>query len=173
MDEVKGGVPVLGKLTVDLGEAGEETLNLDNIVPITGDLSEEFARQPSLYAYVAMMSANCESLYGAAKAGTERTKALTDKEVRRKAKADPTVKYTEAQIANLITLDKDVEEAEVTEAGYRYQYLVLRALTNAMDMRAQMLISLGAHIRAESEQTGMLIRDTKAKLDELKRQKPG
>lgn len=164
-----GGIPFLGKLKIDLGEAGEEVLDLDNIVPIAGDLSEEFSRQPSLYAYIAMMAANAEALYGAAKAGTERTKARTDRDIRKRAKAIDE-KVTENVVFNRVLMDDDVEEAEETEMAYRYQYLVLKALTNAMDQRAQMLISLGAHLRAEAEQTGMLVRETKSKLDELKRQ---
>lgn len=171
MEETRqGGVPILGDITVELGEAGQEVLHLDNIVPILGNLSEEFARQPSLYAYIAMMAAQCEALYGASKAGTERTKARADKRIRQQARTHDE-KVTEGLVANRVVLDDDVEEAEEIEASYRYQYLVLKALTQAMDQRAQMLISLGAHLRAESEQTGMLIRDTKSKLDELKRQK--
>lgn len=166
-----GGIPLLGRVEIDLGEdVGTEVLELDSIVPITENLSEEFARQPSLYAYIAMMTANIEALWAAAKAGSERTRARADQDIRAKAKrADE--KVTEAMVANRIILDKDVIEAEEIEAAYRYQYLVLRALTSSMDQRAQMLISLGAHLRAESEQTGMLVRDTRAKLDELRQQR--
>jgi hypothetical protein len=72
-------------------------------------------------------------------------------------------------VSNRVILHDDVVEAEEIELGHRHQYLMMRALVNSMDQRAQMLISLGAHLRAEADQTGMLIRDTKAALEDIKR----
>lgn len=157
----------LGKMDVVIGE-DEIVLDLDNLIPVGEDLGTEFSNQASKYAYVAMLAAQTESLYNGAKRGLERTKARIDKEVREKARLHDE-KVTETVVFNRVLMSDEVEEAEDVESSYRYQYLMLRAVTSAMEMRAQMLISLGAHLRAESEQTGMLIKDTKAKLEEIKR----
>lgn len=163
--------PLLGTVTVVIGDGEDQELALDELVPIEEeDLSEEFRTQPARYAYVAMLAAQAESMWNAAKQGTERTKARAD-DAERTAARDAQEKVTEAIIANRVLVRDDVQEAEEIEAGYRYQFLLMRAIVQSMDQRAQMLISLGAHLRAESEQTGMLIRDTKARLEELASQK--
>lgn len=161
--------PLLGTVAIELGEDGVQELELDNLVPIEeDDLSEEFRTQPARYAYVAMLAAQAESLWMSAKHSTERIRAKADDEERADARGE---KVTETMIANRVLLREDVEEAWDVEAAYRYQYLVLKAVVMSMDQRAQMLISLGAHLRAEADQTGMLIRDTKARLDQLASEK--
>lgn len=161
--------PVLGKLTIDMGteEPEEVTLDLDVFIPINDNLSEEFSRQPSLYAYLAMLAAQTEALYQAAKTETERVKARADKNVREEALED-NEKITEPAVAKRIILKDSVQEAEEDEANYRFQHLMMKAIVTAMEQRAQMLISLGAHLRAEADQTGMLIKDTRSRLDSLR-----
>lgn len=166
----EGTKPVLGVVTVNTITGEEEVLILDKIVPIGDDLSTEFGRQPSLYAYVAMISAQVESMWLQAKRQTARVKAEADKRVRDKARALDE-KVTETIVSNRVLMDDEVEEAEETELAYHYQYLLMKAIVASMDQRAQMLISLGAHLRSEAEQTGMLIRDTKARLDEARKSK--
>lgn len=160
-------MPKLGMLAIVLGE-DEEVLKLDDIVPIGQDLSEEFSHQSSLYAYIAMIGAQVESAWMRAKQETERTKARIDKQVRQLAAAAGE-KITETMVSNRVLLHDDVIEAEEIELGQRYQYMMMKAIINSMDQRAQMLISLGAHLRAEADQTGMLIRDTKTALEAIKR----
>jgi hypothetical protein len=47
--------------------------------------------------------------------------------------------------------------------------MVMKSLTKAMEMKAEMLISLGAHHRAEYNQTGMhMSEDVKASLREYR-----
>jgi hypothetical protein len=166
MEMTSTGVPVLGQVSIVVGD-DEDILELDKIVPIGDDLSEEFSRQPSLYAYVAMLSAQAESAWGTSKQETERTKARIDKVVRDRARQNDE-KVTESVVYNRVLMNDEVKEAEETEAAYRYQFLVMKAIVQSMDQRAQMLISLGAHLRAEAEQTGMIIKDTKARLDAIK-----
>lgn len=162
--------PKLGIVKVSTFDKDEEVLLLDKIIPIDNDLSEEFSRQPSLYAYVAMIEAQVESLWYSAKRDTARAKAEADKRIRDKARAMDE-KITEAVVANRMLLDDDVKNAEDSEAAYHYQYLVMKSIVASMDQRAQMLISLGAHLRAEADQTGMLIRDAKTRLDSAKQGK--
>jgi hypothetical protein len=159
--------PKLGMLAISFGE-DEEILKLDEIVPIGQDLSDEFSRQPSLYAYVAMIAAQTESMWMEAKQETERVKARTDKQVRQLANATGE-KITETMVSNRVILHDDVIAVEEEELSQRLQYMLMKAIVNSMEQRAQMLISLGAHLRAEADQTGMLIKDTKAALEAIKR----
>lgn len=158
--------PLLGQMTISLGEE-EQTLNLDEIVPISADLSDEFSRQPSLYAYVAMLSAQAEAAWAMAKRDAERERADSDQIIREEARAREE-KITEGIVSSRVTLDPAVQKAEEEEAEYRYQYLLIKAVVQAMDQRAQMLISLGAHLRAEADMSGMIIRDAKSRLEAIK-----
>lgn len=163
-------VPLLGKLTIEhMGaeEPEEVTLDLDMFIPINDNLSEEFSRQPSLYAYLAMLAAQTDALYQAAKTETQRVRAQVDQRIREDAKDDGE-KVTEAIVDKRVVLDGKVQEAEDTESNYRYQFMMMKVVVAAMEQRAQMLISLGAHLRAEADQTGMLIHDAKTHLDSLR-----
>ena len=156
----------LGELTLSFGSEGEVTVNLDEYVPIDeNNLVHEFANQASAYAYLAVLGAQAEANWLDAKRLVERVRAETDKEVRRDLANE---KVTEGKIAAEIELRKGYQDAVENELSCRAQHLVLRAVVSSMEQRAQMLISLGAHLRQESNMTGMLVNDAKAKLDALK-----
>lgn len=159
----------LGLYVLYLGNDKIE-LDLDNMVPIGDDLSVEFTQQPSLYAYIATLAARAEAEWGDAKNALARMGAQTDKEVRRDL-AMSNEKVTEGKVEAEVELRRGYQEAADFELECREQYLVMRALTRTFDMRAQMLISLGAHLRAESEQTGMLVAETKARLNDIAKRK--
>ncbi len=160
---------LLENITIDVGDDEEIELALNDLVPISiEDLSQEFTDQPSLYAYIAMLSARAEGCWIDAKTHLERVYATSDKAVRRNLLSGD-AKVTEAMVkAGVIGCD-DYQEAQEYELTCHEQYLIMKGLTKAMDQRAQMLISLGAHLRAEADQTGMLIRDTKAMMDTIKK----
>lgn len=159
----------LGKMDIDVGN-GEVELDLDSIIPIHDNLSAEFSEQPSLYAYIAMLAARAEACWLDAKRQLDETRATTDKEVRMDLAASGE-KFTEAKVTAEITMRKGYREAIEYELATHEQWLIMRALEQTMAQRAQMLISLGAHLRAESEQAGMLIRETKTKLDTYRTRK--
>lgn len=141
-------------------------LPLEQIIPISGDLSEEFTRQPSLYAYVATLAARVEAEWLDSKTSRERVYASTDKEVRKDLRLSE-IKATEPLVKAEVLLRRGYVEAQDYEIECREQFLIMQAIVRTLDMRAQMLISLGAHLRAEAEQTGMLIKDTKKKLRDI------
>lgn len=158
----------LGLFEVYISDEEIIDLELDGIVPITNDLNKEFTGQPSAYAYIAMLAARAEAAWRDSKVMAERVYAETDGEVRRDLKlADE--KVTEGKVAQEIKLRCGYQEAQDNEIWMHEQHLIMKALTNAMAQRAQMLISYGAHLRAEGDQTNMLIKDTKKKLDKLTR----
>lgn len=152
----------LGTYDVILAEHGlpEVQLDLDELIPISSDLNQEFIEQPSLYAHIAMLAAQAEAFWIDAKRHQEGVYAETDKEVRLDLLRDDE-KITEGKVSAGVKLRRGYIEAQNYELDCREQYLIMRALERTMDMRAQMLISLGAHLRAEAQQTDMLIKQTK------------
>lgn len=160
----------LGAISLVDVEEYEIELDLDAIVPITDDLTTEFKEQPSLYAYVAVLAARAEALWLDSKRYSEQIYAETDKEVRTDL-AMSGEKTTEGRVAQEIQLRRGYRDALDNELDCHEQHLIMRALTRAMDMRAQMLISLGAHLRTEAEQTGLLINQTKAAIDKVRQAK--
>jgi hypothetical protein len=156
----------LGDLEIDVGE-GTVTLCLDDVIPISEDISQEFTDQPSLYAYIAILAAQAEACWRESKRSTEEETAQLDKNVRQDLMANGE-KITEGKVAAEVKLRRGYRDAVDYEMECHEQYLIMRAVENAMSQRAQMLISLGAHLRAEAAQTGMIIKDTKDKLDQYR-----
>ena len=152
--------------SIDVGD-GDVKLDLHAIVPITDDLTLEFQRQPSLYAYISVLAARAEACWLDSKRELDRTYASMDKDVRRDLALAPG-KVTEAMVEAEIKLRKGYNQAQIYELDCREQHLVMQAITRAMEMRAQMLMSLGAHLREEARQTGMYIKDVKETLSEIR-----
>lgn len=159
--------PELGTIEVMMWEGETTELDLDAMVPISKDLITEFRDQASLYAYVAMMTADAEALWLEAKMETAEVKADTDKEVRQDLLQNGE-KVTEDKVKAEVEVRRGYKECKRAEIDARAQMLILRAVERSLDQRAQMLISLGAHLRAEADQTGMLIKDTKETLQQIK-----
>lgn len=153
----------LGKLTVELGEDEEIELNADELLVIGADLSMEFTRQASSYAYVAMLAARADGIWQETKRDLDEVYAKTDREVRRDFLTSGD-KITEDKVKQGVRLRRGYIEAAMEELFYREQHLVMKALERSMDMRSSMLISLGAHLRAEAQATGMVIKDFKETL---------
>ncbi len=143
-------------------------IDLNKYVPIDPDrLIDEFAKQPAAYAYLATLSAQVEAEYLDAKRTAERVYAETDSNVRGLLTSQGT-KFTESGVKALIEQSESYRAAVDNETQARAQMLVLKAIITAMEQRAQMLISLGAHLRMEADMTGMSIKSVREKLDELK-----
>lgn len=160
------GLPKLGDIEVAL-EDSTINVNLDDLLPIGDDVSTEFREQPSLYAYIAMLAADAESLWRESKRLMDEVYAETDKAVRDELQVYDK-RITENKVAAEVEIRRGYLDAKQYEHDCRQQYLIMRVLQDAMEMRADMLISLGAHERAEAKQTGMLIKKTKEQLDEIK-----
>jgi len=153
----------LGKLEVHLGDNETVHLDLDEIVPIDDDIDVEFTQQPSRYAYVAMVAARSEAQASDAKNYVAEIYAQTDREVRSDLDGQG-IKITEARVNSEVLLRRGYSEAKEYQQECYEQHLVMRVVTRALEMRADMLVSLGAHLRAEASQTGMYIRTDSDKL---------
>lgn len=117
-------------------------------------LSDEFAGQAARYGYFAAIAAGAETMYRAAKRRAEVVYAEADEEIRREF-AESGKKVTEAVVKAAIMLDEDYCEAVEQELDLLYNYKLLQALVNAFEQRANMLQSLGAHVRHEYDMTDM------------------
>lgn len=157
----------LGTVEIAL-ETGEVEIDLDDIIPISDDISTEFREQPSLFEYVAMLAADAESLWRESKRLTEEVYAETDAIVRDEFD-NRGERTTEKRVESEVQGRRGYREAVRFELMCHKQHLIMRVLQQSLEMRADMLISLGAHLRAEAQQTGMLIKKTKERLDELRK----
>jgi len=143
----------------------EELLQIDQT-----DLSEEFATQAARYGYFAVLVAAVEADYKQAKHATELMYADTDNLVRQEMK-EAGLKTTEAAIKSAILLDEDYCQVLDRELAALRDYKLLSALVRALEQRASMLQSLGAHVRHEYDMTDMTIKDSVDKLSKATKDK--
>lgn len=122
------------------------------------DLDTEFRTQATWFAFFAKELAEADYQLARAKAVRERVYAECDLDYRADYNSDD-IKYTEAIIRSEVVLDKAYKEAREYEMEIQRQYNTLKSIVNALDQRASMLISLGAHRRAELDMTGLHIKD--------------
>lgn len=122
------------------------------------DLDKEFRDQAAWFAFFAKELAEVDYQVARAKAIKDKVYAECDLDYRADYDSEGT-KYTEAIIRSEVMLDKAYNEARGYEMEMQKQYGILKSIVNALDQRASMLISLGAHRRAELDMTGLHIKD--------------
>lgn len=122
------------------------------------DLDTEFRTQAGWYAFFSNQLAMADFKASQAKAAKERAYAAADLYYREDY-TDKSLKITESAIRSEVLLDDeyaDTIEAENVALAKRAE---LQHIVRALAQRADMLISLGAHRRAELDMTGMSIRE--------------
>jgi len=145
------------------------TIDVDALMDIrTEDLTTEFAEQASLLAYVSTLAAEAEAEWGYVKRELEEVQARIYADVREDLLSVPGDKVTEAKINSEVVRTKGYIEAVEAEIEAKMQYRILRGLVDAMSQRGSMLQSLGAQLRAELDQTGMVTRELKDLLSDVK-----
>lgn len=151
LDQVQGNEVKLGERTykIDL----QRDIGIDGSV-----LSDEFAEQPTLYVYYAMLCARADANAKLAKIELEEIEAETDNKVREEAKQHGD-RVTENSVKSRVTVDSQVKEAKRKYMNAQSIYTDLRTLEASFKMRADMLIRLGAQQRAEMDMTGMNMRE--------------
>jgi hypothetical protein len=134
------------------------------------NLTAEFAHQASLYAFFATIQADAERELAHTALEKEQEYASAD-EYHRRSLEKKEQKYTEAVIRSLVMRDEDYEKAYNAYALAQQEVDILKAIVRALQMRAEMLISLGAQLRQEYSMTGMNVRDNayKAAIDDAKK----
>lgn len=138
------------------------------------NISEELAKQAGLYAYFATQMAYAEHTQARAAISKDASYADADDYYRKELAYDFKAtgrKLTEAVVRAAVIQDEDYQTAAAVETRAKLDYRLLRVLCQALEMRATMLQSLGAHLRHELDMTGMNIRDRQyqAQISDVKR----
>lgn len=146
----------------------EFEVDLDALLDINEqDLSTEYSRQASRYASFATRLAMLDHNVSRARAALEQERAVADTFWRDDMK-NKGVKYTETVIASIVAVDDTVMKAEANYHSAVQQRDYVRAIVRALEMRAEMLISLGATLRQEASMTGMRINEVDDTLNRVK-----
>ncbi len=135
------------------------TINLADILEIHEvELTKHFAEQASIFGHFSIQLAEADRLFGIAKMMAEQQYAEADSYYRDEHN-EAEEKYTEPSIRAEIALDGDYQKALDKQRNAMHNVAVLKAVVNALKMKAEMLISMGAHLRQEYDMTGMTIRE--------------
>lgn len=135
-------------------------IDLENVFHVEeADLSREFMQQASMYAYFAVAQVDAEYNANTVELDKDQEEARADAEFRTQLEITGK-KYTEAVVRGLIVVDESVSEKAQKLNDARYQQKLLKAICSALEMRAQMLQSLGSHLRHEYEQTGLTTKES-------------
>ena len=114
-------------------------------------LDEEFTRLPSDLAYYNQLFANAQRRYMLAKMDVERVEARLTIEVRETlamaagSSRGPTVDAVKAEVASR----KDYQDAHLAEIDAEIEAGRLKGVLEALRTKRDMLIQLGANVRAE------------------------
>jgi hypothetical protein len=148
-------------------------INLDELLEIHEEnLISEYAKQASFYAYYGTLYNRADRSVMELDAKKESLYAEIELDYREEYKDEKT---TEGKIKSLVLTDESYAK-QLTKYNYAiYRKGIMRTLMDALKMRADMLVSMGAHLRAEYEQTGMnmkrdkFLEDFEASLDKIKK----
>lgn len=150
------------KVTIKDGDE-ERVLDLTDLFRIDEtNLTKEFTEQASLYGYFGVLMAKAEHEAAVRDLGKDQEYAVADLDWRAEME-EAGKKYTEALIRNTVLSDEEYQRISIQAAEAEFDYKLLKAIVSALQQRAEMLISLGAHIRHELDQTGMSIREREFK----------
>lgn len=136
------------KLKLEVGDKTWEG-NIKDVVAINeGSLNEEFTKQPSLYAWFAVLSEIANAEVYDKEFQLSRLEANLNKEKRAQLDGDGK-KVTEAMVKAEVESDNKyvVLRQEILES--QRQYGILKALVKALDTKKDMLMQLGSHKRQE------------------------
>ena len=155
--------------SITLSFPGEPEIYVSSILHIDGeDLSNEYASQASVYGWIATMVADAELGYNKLKHEREIQYAEAYDAIRYDYE-NRGEKFTEAKLNASVALDELYIKAKKWEREAEHKYKTYKLILDAMKMRADMLISLGAHLRAEQYMTGMKINQSNVKLERAAR----
>lgn len=122
------------------------------------NLTREFSRQASLYAFFATLQADAEYELANASLDKDQAYAVAD-DKNRKYMDKREMKYTEPVIKSLVIRDEDYQAKYDDWAWAEHEVEALKAIVKALQMRAEMLVSMGAQLRQEYNMTGMNVRE--------------
>jgi len=143
----------IGGKEVDVGDL----LSIDET-----DLSSEYAAQAARFAYVAVLKAQAKREWGEAERARKENEANAFVDYKSDMTQIPegSKTITDGFAKQLVDSDPEVNDLKKQEIQAEYGYRVLEALSDALSQRAQMLISLGADLRQEMDQTSMHLNES-------------
>lgn len=166
------------KITVIDEKIKKRTFDLSEIFDIDEmNLTTDYATQASMFAYFSSLLASAEKRASDAKILIDVEYAVCDEHYRKELNISGE-KYTEAVVRSNVIQDDDYSAAVLISVDRNYDVGILKAIVNALRMRADMLVSLGAHLRQEMGMTNMTMQqrgmdktvdDVKSKLRERKK----
>lgn len=122
------------------------------------DLTREYSRQASIYASIAVAAADAEREAALADLRVDQSYAEGDTYYRDELTAEGK-KFTEATIKSMVMTDAEYIDACNALVDAKHRHRILRAAVDAAAQRADMLISMGAHLRAELSMTNMTLNE--------------
>ena len=136
-----------------------ESYNLDEMFAINdSELTKEMSQHSSRYGRIAVWLAKAERMRSLRKQQLDVEYSMVDEIIRREYQED-NAKYTESVIRANVLLDDQYGMALTAYDAADGVVVLLKNVLNAMKMKSDMLISIGAQMRAEMSMTGMLIKD--------------
>ena len=144
-------------------------------------LSKEYTQQASTFSFFAVLEARAEKAMADVDLLEAQEYSAADEAARTEFK-EAGAKFTEAVIKSQVLQNDAYLESRKVLDNAKFLYRLLRMINDSWRMRADMLVSLGAHARAEMGMTDMKIKaltegaDTtnlKAVLDNAKEAKSG
>ena len=136
-------------------------LDIDSVFSIDeANIIEAYSRQAAVYARYATMHAEADAMVSAAASAKDEEYAAADDHYRHDMDSTGE-KYTEAKVRAFIELDENYRQAVDAYNDVDHVCRKLRAVVRALEMRAEMLVSMGAHLRHEMSMTDMHIRDAR------------
>lgn len=144
----------------------QETFELDGEVYTFAELltidptniNAAFSTQSSRYAFVGAMAAKAEALYDEAKTKRERIYAEVELNYREELAGDNTIKVTEGLIRSYVASDSTYLKVLQMESNALRDWKLLRALTDALRQRGELLIGMAANLRQEFEYQNMALK---------------
>lgn len=131
----------------------KKIIDLDELFDIDEtNLTKEYAKQASTYAYYGTLYNIADRSVMEMDAKKDSTYAEIELAYRDELKED---KPTEGRIKSMVLTDEGYAEVLGKYAFAVYRKNTLKTIMDALKMRADMMISMGAHLRAEYDQTGM------------------
>jgi hypothetical protein len=166
------------KIKVRMQTGGYKEFDVLDLFAINpDDLSAEMAKQAAIFGFFSVVAVAAEDVSNKASFTKDQEEASADLDTRASLNKDG-VKFTEAAVKAMVATDVSYNKYCEMELKTRYDFKLLKAIVAALEQRASMLISLGAMMRSELDQTNMHIKEralngavdqAKATLEETKK----
>lgn len=110
-------------------------------------INEDLKKQPSLYAFYAVLSEKAHAELNESKLALEVHEAVLDSQIRKQSDKKPTEKQIQAQIL----LEPSYQEARMDVIRATKQLGILKGIKDAFNHRKEAVIALASNMRAQSD----------------------